>query len=432
MRDINGYGEMGKIGGLQGAELVGIGNTYERYYAAAQRMRPGAGWKAPSMTESLKTGVEWVRAAGWSGNVQGIGGLYKGIGDAPPTAHQPGHGNIGRRGALPPDPTEPEVTFNPLGQFGHAGPFGAQPGHGGIPARGAIPAIDGFSAGFGWLGQLGVGKTPLDADTGATRGDTRGFTTSDFVKTLSGHVEGTKRPDFGDVCLAHGGDKIRFGGIPGRVSKWLIYRRYASTKGGGWKSDKREVRTLQPGETAEFNNHENTLKDTDVDVYITLLEVGTNQQEADAVAKDKGNADTDIANAKATVASYVAAGGDNSKYSKMLDDADNYYRNAEYSKASASAKQASAGAISDKALLDKQALEKQKQAIQQDTTLSADTKKNMVENIEEQKTAIDKQAAAEVAETAPGFQFGMNIPTFAIVGVAALAIVGVGLAMRKK
>lgn len=267
--------------------------------------------------------------------------------------------------------------------------------------------------------------------------DTRGYATDNtaFMHKVKGHVEVSKYKDMGESALYHGGDEVKLGHEV-YPTKWFVYKRAAPKVGaqqGQFKAVKKEVLNVPAGEAnwVTVKNDENTLADTDVDVVITLLNVGASAKEIEETETLKGKASTAIAAANAAIADAKGKGADVSGSQATADEAQEKFLKLDYKGAEASAKSAQSTAIMAGSLAEKLALEKQKAAIASDPTIPPAQKAQMQKDIDDQKAAITTTAQTQTAEVNPPFTFGMNVGTFAIVGIIA-TIVGVGAAVAMK
>ena len=425
MRDIHGVGEMAHLVADNSVESIisrfrdmatGKGQYAAGYMGPLQnefinrKDVMGRSAKVPQMTdgqsisglESLRMGNDRVRQTAYSGNVQGIGGLIKGLGDGSPYRASPGQGMTGRSGMIPRAPV-------------------------------SIGALDSM--------MTGIGAVPQPA-----AGDTRGFTAKDFVQVVTGHqdkMDSAHSSEF-DMAFAHNNDKFTIGD-KNRPTKWYVVKASAPTTGGDkgkWKREFERPYDLKAGEYQTFVNEEGKLSNTDVDFFVKLVWVGLSadevaaQQEAataaaDALAKAKSDADIAIATANSAVSSYKAIGGDSSGFEKAMASASAAYDKGDYATAMNTGKSTAIDALNAKGLLEKQNLEKQKAQITSDPTLDATTKQNMINDINAQKAAVDNKTGLAVSQTqssTPGMAMPSigGMPTW-VTGLA-IGLIGVGIA----
>jgi len=282
--------------------------------------------------------------------------------------------------------------------------------------------------------------------------DTKGFKTNDpaFLKTLKGTLDtNSSGADYGDVAIKHKGDSVQLGHneFP---TKWRIVTRSQGIVKAGvftqktdWKTTGDTTAVLKAGETQTITNAEND--SADIDIYITLLEVGFSgeqikKQEAEAAAtKDKQTtADTSIAKAQASLSDMEAQSDTDpasiSTVKKLIADAQVAYAKPDYDLATATAKKATAVAIDAVTLAKTKAIAQQIADTQKDGTLTAEQKKAIVDQLNQQKVQVNAEAADEKAQNSIGFTFGMNAPTIGILAIIGIAIAGgiAAVAMRKK
>ena len=160
---------------------------------------------------------------------------------------------------------------------------------------------------------------PLDTDANTQRGNIRGYDAIAFIRVDGGHLDNSKDLHIGDYVMAHGNDMIAIGYTESPKSamhptKWLIWTLQAPTVGsdaGEFTTKSREIRSIPAGYGWSTENNEDDLSNTDINIYITLLEVGLSQYELDAMAEAQriaaakaeqerlANAQTNNANAQA-------------------------------------------------------------------------------------------------------------------------------------
>lgn len=383
----------GNMGPLQN-EFTSLFEIQARPVIVAQ---PGNG-QSVSGLESLRMGNDRIRETAYSGRVQGIGGLIKGLGEGSPYGNTPGQGATGRHGMIPRSPL-------------------------------SIGRLDSM--------MTGIGAVPQPA-----AGDTRGHTAKDFVKIESGHQDklSTQAASEFDMAFAHNNDKFTIGSKD-YPTKWYVVKASSPTGANKWKREFERPYDLKAGDTQTFINEEGKLKDTDVDFFVKLVWVGLSSdeiaaqqaaatEEADKIAKAKSDASAAIASANSAISSYKAIGGDTSGFDKTMIAANAAYDKADYATAMNTAKSAAIDALNAKGLLEKQNLEKQKSQIASDPTIDAATKQNMINDINAQKVAVDNKTGLAVNNaqaTVPGMAVPSigGMPTWATIAIGVGAIAGI-------
>jgi hypothetical protein len=327
------------------------------------------------------------------------------------------------RGNMPAIPTLPQTVEmqSNIKSYGGNGRLDRGSGNNGIAMLGL------FNGGFGDLGDL-------DPSLGVTIGDRQGLASNDptVMKILNGHADAGGNEKYGEVLLAHGKDSVELGSAE-RATTWLVLERSAPTTGSKiyqWSQSKKLV-SLARGEKKTVTNGENTLSNTDVDIYITLLTAGPTLSETQSRDDAKAKATNAIAAAQGAVSSAAAQGADMSAGNKLMTDANTAFNAGDYKDATSDANQAFNLATNASLAISNQALAKQLSDAQKDPTLTADAKTALVTQIQSQIASNNADAAASKAGS--GFAFGANIPTIGILGGIGLAIGIVAvLAMKKK